>query len=358
MTDMRYMKHERTYAAQKNAVQDGVNESMRGVMEEEKQKLRKRIIFLNPFSSEQISGGIKTTFLHAEALFHHGYEILIHSVSGVPKWLDKGRFEHLIIPHESLENFAVTRNDILVFPEVLRDWVAELVEKPLPCKKIIFCQNQYILYTTGYNATQLKSFGVEKIITVGETAKQGILSILGDALEIEIIPPCVNEKIFFPQAEKQLKILAVGRKWRDEGYMGYIQRLFIQKYPHIPHIPWVELDNMTEAQTAQAMKDSAICLFLGRLEACPLTALEAMSCGCLLVGFHGGGGRDYAHEENGFWYSPEDLIGVVDALYKAVRGLLEQDPKIWQIINNGYKISQDYYTENVREKLCQLYDSL
>ena len=36
--------------------------------------------------------------------------------------------------------------------------------------------------------------------------------------------------------------------------------------------------------------------------------------GCIVVGYHGTGGLEYATPENGFWFSPEQLEELVDAL--------------------------------------------
>ncbi len=50
-----------------------------------------------------------------------------------------------------------------------------------------------------------------------------------------------------------------------------------------------------------------------------LPPVEAMSAGALVVGFHGGGGLDYATPRNGFWRSEGDLVGCADALAEAMR---------------------------------------
>ena len=57
--------------------------------------------------------------------------------------------------------------------------------------------------------------------------------------------------------------------------------------------------------------------------------LEAMASGCIVVGFHGSGGLEYATDANGIWLRPDHLEAAADALAQAVIGV-EQDDKRFQ----------------------------
>jgi len=45
-----------------------------------------RIIFINPFASTRISGGIKSTYQHAELLTELGYTVVVFQPAGPPTW--------------------------------------------------------------------------------------------------------------------------------------------------------------------------------------------------------------------------------------------------------------------------------
>ena len=45
-----------------------------------------RVIFINPFASTRISGGIKSTYQHAELLTELGYTVVVFQPAGPPTW--------------------------------------------------------------------------------------------------------------------------------------------------------------------------------------------------------------------------------------------------------------------------------
>ena len=53
---------------------------------------------------------------------------------------------------------------------------------------------------------------------------------------------------------------------------------------------------------ARVFGESALFLSLSRFESLGLTTLEALASGCIVAGFTGFGGRDYATACNGWWW--------------------------------------------------------
>jgi glycosyltransferase involved in cell wall biosynthesis len=52
------------------------------------------------------------------------------------------------------------------------------------------------------------------------------------------------------------------------------------------------IDKLNEAQVARVLRESKIFLPTGYLEGLPLPVMEAMACGCVLIGYHGQGARE------------------------------------------------------------------
>jgi glycosyltransferase involved in cell wall biosynthesis len=63
---------------------------------------------------------------------------------------------------------------------------------------------------------------------------------------------------------------------------------------------------MTEAEVADQLRQSAIFLSFSQREGLPLPPAEAMACGCVVIGFHGFGGRDFG--DNAIWVPEGDVV--------------------------------------------------
>src|SRR5262249_2171894 len=68
----------------------------------------------------------------------------------------------------------------------------------------------------------------------------------------------------------------------------------------------VAIDGVDEAQAGVMMRSASLFLSFSHREGLPLPPAEAMACGCLVVGFHGHGGRDFG--EHALWVPDGDVI--------------------------------------------------
>ena len=64
----------------------------------------------------------------------------------------------------------------------------------------------------------------------------------------------------------------------------------------LPSPEWIPVHQLTQDQVAETLRSCHIFLASGFPEGCPLPPLEAMACGCLVVGFGGFGGWDYMRQ--------------------------------------------------------------
>ena len=66
------------------------------------------------------------------------------------------------------------------------------------------------------------------------------------------------------------------------------------KYPaEFTGIRLIEIDNLSETQVVEALQKADIFLAISREEGFGLPPLEASLCGCLLIGYHGRGGKEW-----------------------------------------------------------------
>lgn len=314
-----------------------------------------RIIFLNCFPRDYVSGGIKTMYQHAHLLRHSGFSVQVLQADGAPTWLSP---EMASMVCASISN--LTPQDILVFPEVLEGWYADMVQAPVKARKVIFCQNPHYFVTYRPTPRKLEQWGVRHVLAPGRESAALMQRMLG-LDDVRVTSPMVDGQLFRPR-QKKLQVAYNGWKWSKHGplpdYVSVIQNMLNIKYPQFEGVSWVALKDRSEADMAALMGESAICLSLGRLESLGMTALEAMAAGCLVVGYHGGGGRDYATSQNGFWHSPEDVEGVVDSLALALADFTNGNPVLTKMLECGLHTAGQYSPDRVTEQLKQVYGQL
>jgi glycosyltransferase involved in cell wall biosynthesis len=304
-----------------------------------------RIVFLNPFSRSEITGGIKTAHRHAELLAEMGFDSWVHQPDGAPSWFEsKARLLPSLVPETG---------DVLVFPEVLNGGLAELAQAHIPAKKVLFCQAQfYTLFNTAPPA-RYRELGFAAIACQSEIAKRFLEDVLRLA-PVSVIPCFIDTALFFPRA-KSRQIAFIPKKLPREA--AVIQSLVALKYPRLG-FSWRAIENASERQTAEIFGASEIVLSLPFLESFGLVPLEAMASAAIAIGFDGYGGQDYMTSENGFWFRPDRLEDVADAIARVAEGLMRSDPVLTRMRDKGLATVQRYNRERTRAGLRQFYGGL
>lgn len=307
-----------------------------------------RIIFLSPFAKSEITGGIKTAYRHVELLGELGFDAFVYQPEGPPSWFET-RARVLTAPR-----LAPAPGDVLVFPEVLNGALAELAQAPLAAKKILFCQAHYYALFNPIPPAGYRELGFENVVCQSTVAK-GFLERVLHLTGVAIIPCYIDTELFYPRA-KTMQIALIPKKLPREA--AAIQRIFGLKYPQFGAIPWQIVDNKSETETADIFGRSAAVLSLPYLESFGLVPLEAMASGAIVTGFHGYGGQEYARAENGFWFAPDHLEEVADALARILSGLERSDPQLLKMREGGFATAACYSKDRTRAALRDFYGAL
>lgn len=98
------------------------------------------------------------------------------------------------------------------------------------------------------------------------------------------------------------------------------------------------------------MRESAVFLSFGYPEGFGLPAAEAMRSGCVVVGYHGDGGREFLTHDHGFPIEAGDLLGFARTA-ESVLALLCHDPNAFAAMTDAASkfISSVYSPEHERE---------
>lgn len=301
-----------------------------------------RIAYLS-YPAAEISGGIKVIFQHARLLIEAGFEAFVATEDGEPpQW-----FAHQV-PVHTLD--AVRPDDVLVFPENHELLLARYAESPQA--KWVFCQNPYYAWRGIAGRASYADWGVSAVLCVSHTVMQHCLRRM-PGMRLAYTPFFIDHTLFKCPQTKSWQIACVPRKRPNE--VMTVRDMFRAAYPQYAHVPWVLIQNASEAAVAQAMAEAAVFLSAARLEAHGMTTLEAMASGCLLAGFTGvpGGFSDSATAANGLWAPEDDLLACVERLGLAVRMAQEQGLPYQSMVAAARETAWRYRREECAQQLVQ-----
>ena len=265
-----------------------------------------QIVFVCP-PVGKITGGIKCIFRMASALRRLGHDAVVFERTGTsPKWFSTD------VPVMDRTVFRPTPEQILVLPEDQQQVLETFAKRPQ--RKVVYCQNHFYAAQGMQDSRTYADYGVSHVLCSGRTIYDYCRHRHPD-VPAYVIPIGVDPRQFHARP-KQERIAYIPRKRPLEA--AYIRDLFRFNYPQFRDIEWLSLQDKSEQEIAEAVGSSSVFLVLHRLDSLPLTGLEAMASGCVVAGFTGIGGREYARPENGFWADEDDFPTCIRGLSEAV----------------------------------------
>ena len=208
--------------------------------------------------------------------------------------------------------------DTVVIPEPWRMQLRAFASWPV--RRVVHCQNPYYMFHGTASLPALAEAGYAHILSCSRYTSQ-LIRQCGWTGGLHTVAPQIDP-VFTPTdsaggPQRQLQVAFMPRKRAIEAI--FLQGLFRSLYPQWAQVPWVALDGISRAECAARMRNSAVFASLSHLEGLGLPPLEAMASGCLVAGFTGGGGGDYATPSNGFWAAEGDHEGFCQAVNEALR---------------------------------------
>jgi glycosyltransferase involved in cell wall biosynthesis len=306
-----------------------------------------RIVYL-AFPSGDVAGGQKMILRHVETLRELGFEAVcwLGSECRMPFWL-----EHRA-PVEQAAPFRP--DDILVIPDDAPNALATLARRSNRC--VVFCQSAISLAVMG--APSIDLFPADRfppVITVGPGVQAAIRRIFPQA-DVHLAPCFADERIFRRENQRQHRVAHWPRKRPPEAMA--IRALLPRLHPRHAALPFVALERATERQVAEAFGRSTLFLSLSRMESVGMTPLEAMASGCLVAGFTGIGGRDYATPDNGFWVEEDHVFAAADALAEAADLIQTGGPALLRMWEAGRATAEAWSYARFRVRLEEVWMTL
>jgi glycosyltransferase involved in cell wall biosynthesis len=280
------------------------------------------IYFLCPDESRP-TGGVKILYRHVDLLNANGFRaFIVHKKKNFrATWFDNAT---AVVRYGEI---APRAQDFVVFPEMYGPHGADHFR---PAKKIVFNQNcYYSFYGYSYDPRDLTTPYTDPDViaafVVSEDSRNYLAKIFPD-LRIVRIHNSVDADVFrFRPADQKKKLIAFmpGKHPMDAAQVINILKLrgALDGFDVAP------IEGKSEQEVAAILGDAAIFLSFGYPEGHPAPPLEAMLSGCMVVGYHGGGGREFFKSEFCRPVEINDIPGFADAGRRAIEEFRDVQPE-------------------------------
>lgn len=212
---------------------------------------------------------------------------------------------------------TIMLNDFIVIPASFGPNLANIA---LGTKKVILNQGCYYATFKGYSMEKEKLltpyFNKEVVATivVSEDSEKYLRYVFPD-LNIVRHYTSIDNTLFYYQSQKKKQLCFIASKNVDD----IRQVINILKFRGLlDDLQLVPIFNKRETEIAQIFRESLIFLSFGSAEGFSLPPIEAMACGCIVVGYHGRGGKEFFKPEFSYPVETGDIIGFAKAVEEVI----------------------------------------
>lgn len=203
------------------------------------------------------------------------------------------------------KNVIFGENDIIVFPEIYGPYFGNVAKG---VKKVIYNQGCYQTFF-GYDlditksATPYLSSDLLATIVNSEDAFN-YLHHSFPKMPLFRVHYGIDKQRFFYSEKKKKQLAFMPRRLS----VDLIQVINILKFRGaLEGWELKPIDGMSEDKVAELMRESAVFLSFSINEGFGMPPAEAMACGCITIGYHGKGGREYFKEDFSFPVQDRDV---------------------------------------------------
>jgi len=284
----------------------------------------------------------------AETLIAQGHDAAVFEQNGQrPSWFAS------TAPVVGQGIFLPQSNHLYVLPEDQPHILSDFAR--LPQRKVIYSQNHFYGALGLGEAKSIADYGVTDVICSSRTIYEHCCQRF-PTVRAYIVPCMVDPAQFRSSPNKRKAIVFMPRKRPIEA--AYIRDMFRFSYPQYCDWEWTEISDVSEAEAARKMGEGKVFLSLSRLEGFGLTPLEAMAAKCVVAGFTGIGGREYATPENGFWVNEDDFPACIEALAQAVKLSETEDSNIEAYHSACQKTLSAYTPKTFKSGIKKAWDAI
>ena len=246
-----------------------------------------RILYFCP-DFPQPSGGIKTLYRHVQTLAEMGFDAwIVHQKA--PFRVTWHGYEAPTLWLSERPRFAP--QDILVIPEVMPQVMQQTAR--FSGERIVIALSWSPTYWNLPQGQTWSSFGIHRVITKSPLIQHYLRWSMG--IKATLINEYVTPERYYDAAEaKRPKICYLTRKERSATWLHQVLHA---KGEPFTGFQWMPLRELSEDEYARHLREATVYVTTNMQEGMNTSVLEAMACGCLVVGYSGVGGGVYMEPE-------------------------------------------------------------
>ena len=311
-----------------------------------------RIFYICP-DLETPSGGIKQLYTHVRILRENGYDAyIVHSQKGFKvNW-----FENNVPIVYTSSSLVVNSDDTLVIAEGYPQNMKLLM--PLPAKKVVIALNPAYAFEMASIGENWKNYGIKWVMAGARVIEDLIRWSMG-INNIHTIGIAVDYDMFnyVPQIKKP-QVAYISRK---DFHSPLVEKIIKCNNEAVKKIEFIEIKDLRIEDYAQILKESDIFLSTSIHEGIHWSILEAMACGCICIGYHGIGGKDYivgaGDKQNFILAESTNFIDLAEKLAGLVEMLNNNDTQIDTIRQNAFATAARYSPDFEVKTLLQFWET-
>ena len=225
----------------------------------------------------------------------------------------------------SAEEVTLGPRDIFVVPEVYGQSICDL---PRNTRQVIFNQNAYLTLESledgpANAAPYTNNPNLVMVLVVSEDNAE-VLKCTFPKAPVRRLRLGIDSSLYRPpQASKQRRLAYIPRK-RPDNAAAVLAQLRLRGVLNDWDV--VAIDGRSEVETAELLRTARLFLSFSFREGFGLPPLEALACGCIVVGYHGFGGREYFQPPFAIAVEDGDIAAFVRTVEATIHNI-DTDPQ-------------------------------
>jgi glycosyltransferase involved in cell wall biosynthesis len=284
------------------------------------------------------SGGVKIIYQHCEILSRNGYETYaVHLGDFKIDW-----FPHdvsAVKERDAIQN--IRESDILICPEII-----PLAAQPFKCQnRISFIQGWAIVDRVVGPNQSYEDFGFTHLLACSHYNKSFISNRSGLSCSVVVNGIDLDHFCYRPEIKENKRVLYLNRRNVNDA-----KEAIKMLEPEIRRTAkFIELENRyDENGMIKHYQKSDIFISTGYPEGFGLPALEAMACGCAVVGFTGGGGTEFMKDGDSAFIAPD---GDIQKLSQCLKKVLTDEMLKERIREGGLIKTKEFSMKRMENEL-------